>query len=114
MDYFLLFEYRISPVFASQLYHISILWLFTRPSLKANYNVTDRLNVDVGINYIVHKLAQAELKHMKSNDSQNSQDSHGDSQNSGEKSSREEESMRKDAAFSDQVKYYVIQVTSSF
>ena len=70
--------------------------------------------MDLGIHYIVHKLAQAELKHMKSNNSQNSQDSHGDSQNSSEKSSKEEESMRKDAAFSDQVKYYVIQVTSSF
>ena len=76
-------------------YYISL-----RPSLNAVYNVTERLKVDLGIHYIFHKLTKLELSQMSGNNNNNS--------NSNSRNTNDE--MKKDEAFSNQVKYFVIKV----
>jgi hypothetical protein len=77
----------------------------TRPSLNAVYNVTERINVDLGIHYIVHKLTKLELNQMNGN---NSNTTTNNSTNNNNNINNDE--MKRDEAFSKQVKYYVIKV----
>ena len=78
-----------------------------RPTLNAVYNVTERLNVDIGIHYIVHKLTKMETNKMKSN---KTSDLHLENVDIDNNNNDDEGEMKKDAAFSEQIKYYVIQV----
>ncbi len=78
-----------------------------RPILNAAYNVTERLNVDVGIHYIVHKLTKLETNKMKSN--KTSGDLHIE-----DIEIMDNAEVKKDAAFSEQIKYYVIQVNIKY
>ena len=69
--------------------------------MRVVYNVTERLSVDVGIHFIVHKLTKNEdfdYNNNNNNNDNNSSDPEGDE-------------MRKDKAFSDRVKYFVVKVS---
>ncbi len=79
----------------------------TRPSLNAVYNVTERINVDLGIHYIVHKLTKLELNQMNGN---NSNTTTNNSSNNNNNNNNNNDEMKKDEAFSKQVKYFVIKV----
>ena len=70
--------------------------------------MTERLKVDLGIHYIVHKLTKLELNQMNGNNSNNSNSSITNNNNSS--NNNDDEEMKKDEAFSNQVKYFVIKV----
>ena len=65
--------------------------------------MTERLKVDLGIHYIVHKLTKLELSQMSGNNNSNSNNNSSNSNNNND-------GMKKDEAFSNQVKYFVIKV----
>ena len=65
--------------------------------------MTERLSVDVGIHFIVHKLTKNENFDYNNNNDNNNNDSNS--------SDPEGDEMRKDKAFSDRVKYFVVKVS---
>ena len=72
--------------------------------MRVVYNVTERLSVDVGIHFIVHKLTKNEdFDYNNNNDNNNNNDSNS--------SDPEGDEMIKDKAFSDRVKYFVVKVS---
>ena len=70
--------------------------------------MSERLKVDLGIHYIVHKLTKLELSQMSGNNNDNSSNNININNNS-----NNNDEMKKDDGFSNQVKYFVIKVHSN-